>query len=119
MSLDNHALGIRIKSIRRKRGLSQSKLSEIVDKSPTYISFIETGNKGMSLKVFVDLANALGVSADELLIDSLDNITTVSCKTGIDWLEDCDSNEKRILLEILKTAKEVLQTNKAVLKYNR
>ncbi len=70
----------------------------------------------MSLKMFVDLANALEVSADELLIDSLDNITAVSCKIGLDWLTDCDSNERRILLEILKTAKEVLQTNRALLK---
>ncbi len=115
MSLDTHALGIRIKSIRRKKGLSQSRLSEIVDKSPTYISLIETGNKSMSLKMFVDLANALEVSADELLIDSMDNITTVSNKVGIDWLADCDSSERRVLIEILKTAKDVLRTNKAFL----
>ena len=112
MSLDNHALGIRIKSFRRKRGISQSKLSEIVDKSPTYISLIETGNKSMSLKVFVELANALGVSADELLMDSLDNITIVTEKIGIDWLADCDSTERILLLELLKMAKEVLRANK-------
>lgn len=37
-------IGKRIKEIRKKRGLSQEKLSELVDIEQNTLSYIETGN---------------------------------------------------------------------------
>ncbi len=39
--------------IRKHRGLSQQKLAELINKSPTYVSYIEIGLKCMSLDTFV------------------------------------------------------------------
>ena len=53
MTLNNVAIGKRIQTIQKKRGFSQFTLAGIVDRSPGYISYIETGFKSMSLETFV------------------------------------------------------------------
>lgn len=68
-------LGNRIREARERRHLTQEKLSEIVDISPTHMSVIERGVKGMKLSTFIKIANALCVSADELLQDELTHET--------------------------------------------
>ena len=73
MAINFVQIGKHIGEIRKRRGLSQQKLSEIIDKSPTYVSYIEGGLKCMSLDTFVSIANALQVSADELLKDNIEN----------------------------------------------
>ena len=72
MSLNYNEIGKNIREVRKENGLSQAMLSELVDKSPSYISYIETGAKSMSLDTFVMIANALGVTADRLLMEQLD-----------------------------------------------
>ena len=52
-------LGNRIREAREKRHLTQEKLSEIVDISPTHMSVLERGVKGMKLSTFIKIANAL------------------------------------------------------------
>ena len=67
MKMNNSLVGKRIAQLRKRRGLSQLMLSEMIDRSPTHLSYIETGAKSMSLETFVRIANALNASADELL----------------------------------------------------
>ena len=49
MAINFVQIGKHIGEIRKRRGLSQQKLAEIVNKSPTYVSYIEGGLKCMSL----------------------------------------------------------------------
>lgn len=106
------ALGHRIQVLRKKRGYSQNALSEMIDKSPTYLSYIESGIKCMSLDTFVNLVNALNSTADELLIDSLENTIVCTDSVFASIIADCTAYEQRILLEIVIAAKESLRTNK-------
>ena len=71
MELDYKAIGKRIKTARIKADLTQERLSEMVDISPTHLSNIETGTTRLSLNAVVRIANALGVSADDLLCDDV------------------------------------------------
>ena len=64
-------LGRRIQKNRERQGMKQEELAELSDLSTTYISALERGIKCPSLDAFVRIANALNVSADELLEDSL------------------------------------------------
>ena len=48
-------LGNRIKDARERRHLTQEKLSEIVDISPTHMSVLERGVKGMKLSTFIKI----------------------------------------------------------------
>ena len=71
--MDLNAVGARIKAAREAKGLTQEKLAEIIGKSTTHISVIERGCKTPKLETFVQIANALDVSADSLLLDVVDN----------------------------------------------
>ena len=56
MSINYHALGQRIKTIRRKRGLTQQKLSDQIPCSPTYISYVENGSKRLRISLLPRLS---------------------------------------------------------------
>ena len=112
MDLDSIRLGKRIKAARRRRGLSQMELSEVLDCTPNHVSYIENGTRGMSLTKFVQLANALGASADGLLIDSLDHVAEALDHEFSSIMADCDEYAKRVLLSILLAAKDALNENK-------
>ena len=58
--MDYIALGQRIRDLRRKRGLTQEKLAELVDLSVPYISHLERGTKKPSLAVLIRLAECFG-----------------------------------------------------------
>mgnify|MGYP001543539242 CR=1 FL=1 len=73
--MDAQAVGQRIKAAREAKGLTQEGLAALVDLSPTHVSVIERGLKIPNLDSFVAIANALGVSADSLLIDVVDHAT--------------------------------------------
>ena len=105
MGLDNIRLGKRIKAARKRIGLSQLVLSEALDCTPNHLSYIENGNRSLSLAKFVQLANALGTSADELLMDSLDNVSKAMNHQCSSIMADCSEREKRVLLSILLAIK--------------
>jgi len=71
--VDFVAVGKRIKEVRERCGLTQEELSEEIDISSSHMSVIERGKKGPRLETLVNIANALGVSADELLQDVVDH----------------------------------------------
>ena len=70
--MDQVAIGARIKAARERVHLTQEQLAEIVDISPTHMSVIERGVKTPKLDTFIRIANALGVSADALLQDGVE-----------------------------------------------
>lgn len=53
--------------MREERGLSREDLAKLLGITSRHLAGIETGNKGLSLKVFCILKNELGSSADYIL----------------------------------------------------
>lgn len=115
MALNLVRIGKRIGEIRKHRGLSQQKLSESINRSPTYVSYIEGGLKCMSLDTFVSIANALQVSADELLMDSIENTIKVSNYKFASIISDCSEYEKCVLLEVILAVKRAIRENRHLL----
>ena len=103
MSLDYKAIGKHIREARRRNHLSQAMLAEAVDKTPSYISYIESGLKSMSLDTFVLIANALGVSPERLLMEQI---------TDTLLLSDCTICEALILLDMMKALKTALREHR-------
>ena len=69
-------MGRRIRVIRERKEITREELAEKMDISPAFISDVEYGNKGMSIKNLYLLSQLLGVSAEYLLsgkLYSLDN----------------------------------------------
>lgn len=70
--VDRQKLGRRLNGIRKYKGISSEALAEMLGKSSGgYIRMIESAQNGVSLDAFVDICNALDVSPEYLLSDSL------------------------------------------------
>ena len=111
MSLNYSIIGKQIKDARRRNRLTQEALSEIIDKSSSFLSYIETGKKVLSLETFVDIANALKVSSDVLLSGNLD-IGNEMQEELEPILNGCTQEEKRIIIDTAIALKKSLYDNR-------
>lgn len=75
--MDAKAIGEQIKCIRKERGLTQAELAQMVDIAPKYLSNIECGIKVPRFETFIEIANALMVDANTLLVDVLEVSTNL------------------------------------------
>lgn len=109
MQLDYKAIGKRIKIARIQADLTQEILAEKVNISATHLSNIETGTTRVSLTVIVNLANALSVTADDLLCD---NVIKAKAQFEADintLLENCDEYEVRIVKDVTEALVKTLR----------
>lgn len=60
--MERKGLGKRINEVRKDRGFTADKLSELCNINATYLRQIEGGVKMPSLPVFIDICNALRIS---------------------------------------------------------
>jgi len=58
-------IGLRIKTLREKAGISQLELSNLADLDRTYINSVENGNRNISIVNIEKIANALRISMYE------------------------------------------------------
>ena len=100
MELDYKAIGKRIKIARIKADMKQEHLAEKSGLSPTHVSNVETGTTKVSLSAIVSLANALGVTADDLLCDSVIHARVQFERDIAELLEDCDPYEIRMVKDM-------------------
>lgn len=108
MAIDYIKLGSRIGYLRRQKAISQDDLAVRTDISRESISRIESGKKGIGLGSLVDIANALGVSADDLLVDSLEYPVSISGSEIHRLLLDCNKLEEEILTRTVRELKTIL-----------
>ena len=94
---DSKRLGQRIKEYRIKSGLRQTELARTINVLPSTLCEYEAGNIAPSIKVFIDIINALHCTADELLIDyingnriNLDEISDEDISSVIDLINNKD-----------------------------
>lgn len=118
MTINYSLIGNRIKAARKAKGLSQSELSELIDRSVGYMSYIETGSKKPSLETLIQIANALDVTIDELLSDNLAAASPVSNTQINQLLSDCSAFEKRVILLSVQSLKEAIRTSKPLMELN-
>ncbi len=67
------SIGQNIRTYRIKKKLRQEDLAELTELSVTYIGMVERGEKIPALETFINILNALEVSADVVLADVLKN----------------------------------------------
>lgn len=109
MELDYKSIGKRIRIARVRAELTQEKLAELVDISPTHLSNIETGTTRVSITALVAIANALSVTLDDLLCDSLPHARAQIEGDIARLLADCDEYEIRIICDMAAALKESLR----------
>lgn len=115
MYLNFSLIGMRVKEVRKQNRITQAQLAEMTSLSLSYISHIETAQKKASLESLVRIADALGITVDELLNgNQLNNPTEY--QTDIDLvIADCTQPEKRLMYEIIQATKTILRNNKWML----
>ena len=108
MEIDYYAIGVRIRRKRKALGLTQQKLAELSEQEPSNISHIERGATKLSLPTIVNIANALHVSIDDLLCDSIKESHLSYENTANNILSECSLQERIIITETMLTLKENL-----------
>ena len=108
MAIDYEKLGKRIKHFGEQKGISQDELGNVVWVNNVHISNIETGKKAPSIDLLIELANALGISTDDLLVDSLIHSVSTADSEIHKLLIDCNKTEEEILTEMVKALKAIL-----------
>ncbi len=98
--IDYAKLGIKIKKMRRKAGLTQDNLAEMVNCNTSHISNIENNHTKVSLNVLLAIANVLNTSIDFLLADQIENSALALENEIIRVLRGRDNQTKEKLLKI-------------------
>lgn len=66
--MDNCVVGERIRGLRLERRMTREELAEAAELSTSFLYEIETGKKGFSAYTLGNLARALGVQTDYILL---------------------------------------------------
>lgn len=101
MKLDT--IGKNIRKFREIKKLRQEDLEEKTDLTTNYIGMIERGEKIPSLETFINILNSLGVSADMVLSDVLDNGYTVKDSLLNEKLEKLVPEDRNRIYEVIDT----------------
>ncbi len=109
MEINYTAIGIRIRRFRKERGLTQQALAEMSHQEPSNISHIERGATKLSLPAILHIANALGVTVDDLLCDNLISTRLPFENEAARILSDCSHEELKILTDTLRALKKSLR----------
>lgn len=101
-AVDYAGLGIRIKELRLKRGLTQENLAEMVGCNVSHISNIENNYTKLSLNVLFAIANALNTSIDYLLAEQyMDELSTLD-NLILSAVKKCDKEKKERILRMIE-----------------
>ena len=104
--MDAKAVGARIKKAREAASLTQEQLAEMVGLSSSHISVVERGVKAPRLETFVEIANALGVTADSLLIDVLDHAMEISASELSEQIKRLSPKAQEKTLKVIQVLVE-------------
>lgn len=107
MEINYKAIGERVRRFRMSKNWTQAELGELSLVEPSNISHIERGATKVSLPTLMKIANALDVSLDELVYDSLKTNRHISTDELNELLSDCTDSELKTIVELVKSVKSI------------
>ncbi|MDD2500377.1 MAG: helix-turn-helix transcriptional regulator [Geobacter sp.] len=102
MATTNQLLGLRIRELRKTVGLSQERLSEIINVDPKHMSRIELGKSFSSLDTLESLARTLKVEIKDLFDFSHLEVQADDKKRLDDLLEDASQDKVKLIYKMAK-----------------
>ena len=102
-SMNQKAIGRRIKAAREKKRLTQEQLAEYVDLSPMHVSVIERGVRLPKLETLINIANVLDVSADVLLQDVVNNQIKLCASEASELVSQLPREDQKRVLAALRS----------------
>ncbi|MBO6145541.1 MAG: helix-turn-helix transcriptional regulator [Bacilli bacterium] len=94
-------LGSRIKELRKKKGLTQQQLADLINVTKVSICCYEKGNRTPNLETFIDLINVLDTTPEYLL--GMD--TKVAADGDGDYIINLPKEDIQIIQELRKNDK--------------
>lgn len=94
-------IGIRIREARKKKDFTQQMLADAIGVSEIYISQLERGMKLPSLALFIQIINALDVSADYILRDAVHTGKDFVYEEVAELLDGLTPKQRRGAIDIL------------------
>lgn len=94
-------IGVRIKELRNKRGLTQEQLAEMMGINPKYISSIERGKENPTLDIFIKLSETMDVSIGNLFHQLEAEDPEKRLKAIRSLLDQAPADRQRLALKIL------------------
>lgn len=91
---EKEAIGRKVQYYRKMKRLSQESLAELLEVTPICISKIEHGKRYPSVPLLIKMANVLEITADMLLVDTLNETYKMESST-LSELLDNETPEKR------------------------
>lgn len=96
-------IGKNIRKYRLMKKLRQEDLAEKAGLTANYIGMVERGEKIPSLETFIKILNTLGISADMVLCDVLDNGYTIKNSMLNEKLEKLAPEDRNRIYEVIDT----------------
>lgn len=103
--MDYCRIGARIKEMRIKSGMTQECLAERADISTNFLACIEIGRRRGSFETYARIVDALGISFDYIIQDSVEASKINTLKEEMEYFFDKCSIPKQQL--IIKLAEDV------------
>lgn len=97
------SIGKHISEFRHLRKPRQEDLAEITGLSTNYIGAVERGEKIPSLETFIDILNALSISADMVLSDVLQEGYQVKATKLSDQIKDLPVKDQKRIFDVIET----------------
>lgn len=97
------SIGRNIRKYRMEKKMRQEDLAEKTGLSANYIGMLERGEKLPALDTFISILNALGITADAVLCDVLENGYTVKNSLLNDKLQSIPEAERNKIYEVIDT----------------
>lgn len=99
MKLDT--IGKNIRKFRLDKKLRQEDLAEKAGLSANYIGMVERGEKIPSLETFINIVNALGITADMVMTDVLETGYTVKNSILNEKLSKLSADDRAKIYEVI------------------
>lgn len=103
VAMELESIGRNIRKYRLMKKLRQEDLAEKADLSINYIGAIERGEKMPSLETLIVIINALGVSADMVLVDVVDTGYAVKDSLLAEKLDKLSAKDRAKIYDVIDT----------------
>lgn len=94
-------IGSRLRKAREARKLTREQLAEMVDLTDNYIGMLERGERMPRLATFMDIIEALEVTADAILCDVVNYVSSSRLAEYDRKIESLSKKEREKLFKVL------------------
>lgn len=99
--MDTGLIGKMVKHYRSERGYTQQQFAERAGISTNYLSAIERGTQTPKLETFLAITNALGVTADALLLGSLEKARDLQAGFLVEQMQGLSDEQVKVVINVV------------------